>query len=180
MTKFSGKSNFLVKRLLPLVILALPLVLVTLACGEEQQAVEEEAPEAAAPAGGAISDACDVTEPAVVTGVFGGTATEEPGIARNCIYNIQGGSVQQVNVYYYGTAAEWDGIRAGYEENRGPLKEVLGVGDKAFNPGDVGQSEIVVLSGDTAFAVGLGLGTPSFEATNSLRELARRIARDLA
>jgi hypothetical protein len=121
-----------------------------------------------------------VTEPAVVADIFGGTATEEPGDARNCTYTLQGGSVRQMIVYYYGKASEWDAIRGGYERNRGPLTNVPGVGNKAFYPGDVGEIEIVVLSGDVVFAVGLSaFAKPKGDAAVNVKKLATRIAQDL-
>ncbi len=173
------RVDFWFKGFLPLMLLALPLVLASVACGGGTTTTGAGTETTAAPGGGGISSACDLTEPAAVADVFGGTATAEPGIARNCIYTLQGGSVKQVMVYYYGKASEWDGIRAGYEENRGPLTNVPGVGDEAFYPGDVGAYEIVVLSGDVVFAVGLGLELAEPEAVVNVKELATRIAQDL-
>jgi hypothetical protein len=164
--------------LLAVTLLTLTLALALVACDGGTMTSAADTETTAASGSGGISSACDLTEPEVVVDVFGGTATAEPGIARNCIYTLQGGSVRQVAVYYYGTSSEWDGIRAGYEENRGPLTDVSGVGDEAFYPGDVGEYEIVVLSGDVAFAVGLmELAEP--DDAVKVKELATRIAQDL-
>jgi hypothetical protein len=132
--------------------------------------------------GGGVSGPCDLTEPAVVAEVFGGTVSGEmPEMARNCRYDVVGGVVDVVHVYYYGPASQWSGIRGGYVDNRGPLTDVAGVGDEAFHPGDVGAEEIVVRSGDVVFAVGLVIGeTYGDDARAKVRELAIRIATDAA
>lgn len=124
----------------------------------------------------AVKAACDLTDPQTVAAVFGGTVDgEKAGPARNCEYAVQGGAASLVNVYYYGPASDWNGIRAGYETNRGPLSQVDGVGDEAFNPGDLGRREIVVKAGDVAFAVGLGAGAAA-GAEDKVQALAERIA----
>jgi len=129
---------------------------------------------------GTVAGACDLTEPEVVASVFGGTGGEEPGIARNCSYALQGGTVDQVEVYYFGTGPDWDGVRESYADNRGPLTDVAGVGSEAFHPGDVGELELVVLAGDVVFAVGLGIGLAApDDVGDRVQELARRIATDL-
>jgi hypothetical protein len=131
--------------------------------------------------GGTVAGACDLTEPEVVASVFGGTASEEPGIAQNCSYALQGGTVDQVEVYYYGTGPAWDGVRQGYADNRGPLTDIAGVGSEAFHPGDVGELELVVLAGDVVFAVGLGIGLAApNDVGDRVQELAQLIAADLA
>jgi hypothetical protein len=125
-------------------------------------------------AGGGVGGACDLTEPAEVAEVFGGTVgSEEPGIARNCTYAVQGPNGTTVAVYYYGDRAIWSGMKSGYADNRGPLTDVAGVGDEAFHPNDAGPLELVVLAGDVAFAVGIvdGKGTAA-----QVKELAKRIA----
>jgi hypothetical protein len=124
--------------------------------------------------GGGVAGPCDLTEPAEVAEVFGGTVgAEEPGVARNCNYAVQGSNATTVAVYYYGDRAIWSGMKGGYAANRGPLTDVAGVGDEAFHPGDVGALELVVLAGDVAFAVGIvdGDGTAA-----QVKELATRIA----
>lgn len=127
------------------------------------------------------SAAAVLTEPSVVADVFGGTVPgEAPGAVRSCEYEVTGGAAETVVVYYYGTHNEWDGIRSGYEDNRGPLTDVSGVGDEAFYPGDAKAEELVVLAGDVAFAVGLGIGDRSADAADKVRELAERIAGDVA
>jgi hypothetical protein len=160
------------------------------ACGEDSGDEGATRPEststglattAPAPGGGTVAGACDLTEPEVVASVFGGTGGEEPGIARNCSYALQGGTVDQVEVYYFGTGSDWDGIRQGYADNRGPLTDVAGVGSEAFHPGDVGELELVVLAGDAVFAVGLGIGLAApDDAGDRVQELAQLIAADLA
>lgn len=179
--------------------LPLPLVLVAgllAACGGSSDDGGTAGPEATAGAtgpataepapggtdsGGGVSDACDLTEPDVVASVFGGTGgAEEPGIARNCSYALQGGTVDQVEVYYFGPGSQWDGVRQGYDDNRGPLTDVAGLGSEAFQPGDIGELELVVLAGDVIFAVGLGIGLSApDDAGDRLQELAQRIAADL-
>jgi hypothetical protein len=127
--------------------------------------------------GGGIAGPCDLTEPSVVAEVFGGTvAAEKPGVVRSCEYAVQGGAAEMVMVYYYGTADQWSGIRGGYEDNRGPLADVAGVGDEAFHPADAGPLEIVVRAGEVSFAVGLGLGDATGDAAAKVKELATRIA----
>jgi hypothetical protein len=161
-------------------LLALPLVLASVACRGGTETTATGTKTTAAPGGRGISSACDVTEPAVVADIFGGTATEGPGDDTACTYTLQGGPVRQVVVFYYGKASDWDAIRDGYERNRGPLTNVPGVGDKAFYPGDVGEIEIVVLSGDVIFAVGLlEPAQPKAAAAVNVKKLATRIAQDL-
>jgi hypothetical protein len=93
----------------------------------------------------------------MVATAFGGTSGEGvPGIARNCAYEIEGGATSRVDIYYYGTASEWDGIRAGFEANRGGTTDVPGIGDGAFHPGDAGPTELVVLAGDVVYSVSAG------------------------
>jgi hypothetical protein len=83
-----------------------------------------------------------------VAEVMGGTVDgETAGTAGSCDYEIQGGAAGGFPCSTYGPASEWDGIRGGYEENRGPLTDVSDVGDEAFNP-EVGETELVVLAGE--------------------------------
>jgi hypothetical protein len=121
----------------------------------------------------APGEACDVTDPTVVQAVFGGTvADEEPGAARSCVYRVEGGAAAEVNVFYYGTAAEHEGIKGGYESNRGGVTPVEGIGEDAYSPVDFAENEIVVLAGDTVFAVSVF----SAEPVPEVKELAAAIA----
>lgn len=160
----------------------------TSACGgeaeegaAESETATSESTESPA-AGTAVLQACDLTTPEIVAEVFGGTVgKEEAGPARNCDYEIHGGAAGAISVYYYGTAAEWEGIREGYAENRGPLTDVADVGEEAFNP-DVGDIELVVRSGNVVFALTIGGASSDYtpEAPAKLKELARRIAADVS
>lgn len=160
----------------------------TSACGGEgdEGAAESEAAASESTeslgAGTTVAQACDLTTPEIVAEVFGGTVSEgKAGPARNCDYEIHGGAAGGVSVYYYGTASEWDGIREGYADNRGPLTDVSDVGEEAFNP-DVGESELVVRSGNVVFALTVGGAVSDYtpEAPAKLKELARRIAADVS
>jgi hypothetical protein len=143
----------------------------------EPTKADEPATDAPAAPATAISEPCDLTDPETVAAVFGGRIdAEQPGNARNCTYAVTGGSVDGVEVYYYGTASEWDGIRAGYEANRGPLTDVPAVGDLAYHPGDVGASELVVRSGEVVFAVGLSGALSDDAAAPKVKQLAVRVA----
>ena len=130
--------------------------------------------------GGGNLSACDLTEPAVVGEVFGEASTSEVGgAARNCTYPVSEGSATEVNVFYYGNASQWDGIREGYVDNRGGVTDVSGIGDAAFNPNDFGGYEVVVRSGDVVFAVSVFSGDPSDANLHNIAALAKRIANDL-
>jgi hypothetical protein len=112
-----------------------------------------------------------------VAEVFGGTsATGTPGQFRNCTFTIEGGVAPTVEVFYYGLASDWDGVLAGYEENRGGITEVSGVGDEAFYPEDAGPYELVVRSGDTLFAVAVQSGGGGPEVEEAIVALAGEIA----
>lgn len=129
---------------------------------------------------------CDLTEPAEVARVFRGAfRTEQPGNARNCRYQVAGGkdqmrgpAAQAVDVYYYGDAAGWDGqVAAMKSAGIGPVREVRGIGEKAVrHPGD--KDNIVVLAGDTVFAVGVTSPLMS-EFPGQTEALARKIAATL-
>jgi hypothetical protein len=123
-------------------------------------------------------DACSLATPEMVSSAFGGTASDgEPGIARNCTFAITGGVDESVDVYHYGSSADWDGVRQGFEENRGGTTDVPGLGDEAFHPNDQGPLELVVRSGDVIFSVAaniFGPGGPEVEA--ALVDLAEAIA----
>jgi len=98
--------------------------------------------------------ACDLADADMVTAVFEGTAgAGEPGVARNCSFEITGGDVQAVDVFYYGDTADWDGIRGGFENNRGGTTDVSGIGEAAFFPNDTGPTELVVRTDSIVFAI---------------------------
>ena len=164
-----------------LVLLCSLLLLVPLsAChgGDDAQPTRSATSGGAAPAR-SPEQPCDVTTPTVVADVMGGRVADGvPGTTRNCSYAITGGAVSDVEVYLYGQAKDWEQIKANYARNRGPVTPVLGVGTSAFNPGDFQKNEIVVVGGDTVFAVGLG-GVPTAETVPQVQELAARIADDL-
>jgi hypothetical protein len=112
-----------------------------------------------------------------VAAVFGGaSASGEPGIARNCTFTIEGGLAPTVEVFHYGSSADWEGVKAGYEENRGGVTAVDGVGEEAFQPNDVGPYEVVVRSGDIIFAVAVQTGGGGPEVEAAILELAGEIA----
>jgi len=125
----------------------------------------------------ASDDPCALVTPEIVAAVFGGaSASGEPGIARNCPFILVDGLAPSVEVFHYGPSSQWDGVKSGYEENRGGVTEVPGIGEEAFHPNDVGPYEIVVRSGDVIFAVAVqsGPGGPDVEAV--ILELAGAIA----
>jgi hypothetical protein len=127
----------------------------------------------------AATDPCSVTTTATITKAFGGTVAEgTPGHARNCEYAVSGGAASTVEIFAYGTAAEFDGIRSGYETNRGPLEEIAAIGEHAFSPGDVGQNEVVVQAGGIVFAVGIN-AVSAGDVAPEVKELAGLIAQDL-
>ncbi len=117
-------------------------------------------------------DGCELTSASVVEELSGGTvASQELDDFGVCTFVLEGAEVSSVFVSHYGTSAEWDAVVAGYEENRGPVTAVDGIGDEAFHPADTGENELVVLAGDTGFAVF------TFEdAPGLVRQLAERIA----
>ena len=131
--------------------------------------------------GSAGTDPCNLATPDMVAAAFGGSSSPGvPGTARNCTFAVTGGSVPNVDVFYvdvfyYGTAAEWDGIRAGFESNRGGTTDVPGIGSKAFHPNDAGPTELVILAGDTVYSVSGGFGA-SDEVNADVAELATAIA----
>ena len=104
------------------------------------------------------------------------SASGEPGIARNCTFTVVDGLVPTVEVFHYGPSTDWDAVKAGFEENRGGVTEVPGVGDEAFQPNDVGPYEIVVRYLDIIYSVAVqsGAGGPEVEA--AILELATTIA----
>jgi hypothetical protein len=122
-------------------------------------------------------DPCALVTPEVVASAFGAaSASGAPGVARNCSFTIVDGVAPSVEVFHYGSASQWDGVKSGYEDNRGGVTDVPGIGEEAYQPNDVGPYEIVVRSGDVIFAVAVqsGPGDPEVEA--ALLELAGAIA----
>jgi hypothetical protein len=114
-------------------------------------------PTSTASTGVGVPGPCDLATADMVAAAFGGTSSAGlPGLARNCAYDIEGGSTARVDVYYYGTADLWDGIRAGFETNRGGTTDVSGIGSAAFYPGDAGPTELVVVAGDVVYSVSAG------------------------
>ena len=102
---------------------------------------------------------CALVPAGTVAAAFDATsATGEPGIARNCTFTLVDGLVPTVEVFHYGSSTDWDGVKAGFEENRGGVTEVPGVGDEAFQPNDVGPYEIVVRYLDIIYSVAVQTG----------------------
>jgi hypothetical protein len=135
------------------------------------------AADTAADTGGSTGMECALVPAGTVAAVFGGaSASGEPGIARNCTFTIDGGLVPTVEVFHYGSSADWEGVKAGYEENRGGVTAVEGVGEEAYQPNDVGPYEIVVRSGDIIFAVAVQTGGGGPEVEAAILELAGEIA----
>jgi hypothetical protein len=126
--------------------------------------------------GTAGTDPCNLATPDMVAAAFGGTSSDGvPGVARNCTFTLTGGSVPSVDVFYYGTAPEWDGIRAGFEDNREGTTDVSGIGTQAFHPNDAGPTELVIVAGDTVYSVSAGFGA-SDEVNADVAALATAIA----
>ena len=120
---------------------------------------------------------CALVPPDVVAASFQGeSASGEPGIARNCTFTIVGGLVPTVEVFHYGSSADWDGVKSGYEENRGGITEVPGIGEEAFQPNDVGPYEIVVRYLDIIYAVAVQSGGGGPEVEAAIHDLAEAIA----
>jgi len=183
-------------RILPvrLVLAALGVALLLVACasgsgGGSGAASTPEAvatlagstPAAASAAGGGSggatsTDPCNLATPEMVATAFGGTSSPGvPGNARNCTFTVTGGSVPTVDVYYYGTAGEWDGIRAGFESNREGTTDVAGIGSQAFHPNDAGPTELVIVAGDAVYSVSAGFKA-SDDVNADVAELATAIA----
>ena len=131
--------------------------------------------------GTAGTDPCNLATPEMVAAAFDGSSSPGvPGTARNCTFAVTGGSVPNVDVFYvdvfyYGTAAEWDGIRDGFESKRGGTTDVPGIGSGAFHPNDAGPTELVIMAGDTVYSVSAGSGA-SNEVNADVAELATAIA----
>jgi hypothetical protein len=122
-------------------------------------------------------DPCFLVPAGTVASIFeAASASGEPGIARNCTFTLVDGLVPTVEVFYYGASTDWDGVRAGFEENRGGVTEVPGVGDEAFQPNDVGPYEIVVRYLDIIYSVAVQSGGGGPEVEAAILELATAIA----
>jgi len=121
-------------------------------------------------------DPCALVTAEVVASTFGAaSASGEPGVARNCHFTIDGGVARSVEVFHYGSSAGWDGVKQGYEDNRGGVTAV-DVGDEAYQPNDVGPYELVVRSGDLIFAVAVQEGQGGADVEAAILELAAAIA----
>ena len=146
---------------------------VTTTAGDTTTSVEATTTAAAATA----EDPCSLATPEQVAAAFGASsASGEAGIARNCSYLLEGGVAPSVEVFHFGSSSQWDGVKTGYEENRGGVTAVEGVGEEAYNPNDAGPYELVVRSGDVIFAIAVqsGGGGPEIEA--AIVDLAGAIA----
>ena len=120
---------------------------------------------------------CALVPPDTVAAAFDATsASGEPGGARNCTFTLVDGLVPTVEVFHYGPSTDWDGVKAGFEENRGGVTEVPGVGDEAFQPNDVGPYEIVVKYLDIIYSVAVQTGEGGPEVEAAILELATSIA----
>jgi hypothetical protein len=120
---------------------------------------------------------CALVPPDIVAAAFDATsASGEPGVARNCTFTLVDGLVPTVEVFHYGSSTDWDGVKAGFEENRGGVTEVPGVGDEAFQPNDVGPYEIVVKYLDIIYSVAVQSGGGGPEVEAAILELATSIA----
>jgi len=120
---------------------------------------------------------CALVPAATVAAAFDATsASGEPGIAHNCTFTLVEGLVPTVEVFHYGSSADWGGVKAGFEENRGGVTEVPGVGDEAFQPNDVGPYEIVVRYLDIIYSVAVQTGGGGPEVEAAILELATTIA----
>gem|GEM_PF-1768548 len=120
---------------------------------------------------------CALVPPEIVAAAFDATsASGEPGVARNCTFTLVDGLVPTVEVFHYGSSTDWEGVKAGFEENRGGVTEVPGVGDEAFQPNDVGPYEIVVKYLDIIYSVAVQSGGGGPEVEAAILELATSIA----
>jgi hypothetical protein len=123
--------------------------------------------------------ACQLADADMVTSAFEGTADEGmPDIASNCRFELTGAEVDSVSVFYFGNATRWDGVRQGYDDNRGGTTDVSGLGDEAFYPNDVGPYSLVVQAEGIIFEVSVSVAfipMPSAELADSVRELAEAI-----
>jgi len=113
-----------------------------------------------------------------VTAAFEGTASEGvPDIARNCRFEITGGEVDSVSVFYFGDDSLWEGVRQGFEDNRGGTTDVPGLGDEAFYPNNAGPYSLIVRANGIIFEVSVSVAfiMPSAGLAADVEELARAI-----
>lgn len=128
--------------------LVVVIAVIALACGNG------EASSGGADVSGTVDSACELADAAMVQQVFGGTVSQGvEGPGRDCNFQITNGPVDNVQVFEFGPAAQFDGVRSGYEDNRGGTTDVAGVGEEAFFPGDVGPVTVVVKASGQVFAV---------------------------
>ncbi|MGH8949407.1 MAG: hypothetical protein ACRDXF_11160 [Acidimicrobiia bacterium] len=139
--------------------------------------IEETTTSAAAEEAASTGMECALVPPDVVAVAFAATsASGAPGIARNCTFTLVDGLVPTVEVFHYGSSMDWDGLKTGFEENRGGVTEIPGIGDEAFQPNDVGPYEIVVRYLDIIYSVAVQTGTGGPEVEAAILELATSIA----
>jgi len=123
--------------------------------------------------------ACQLADADMVTAAFEGTAGEGmPDIARNCRFELTGGEVVAVSVFFFGDAANWEGVRQGYQDNFGGTTDVSGLGEEAFYPNDFGPYSLVVRSNGIIFSVSVSvafIAMPSAALADSVRDLAEAI-----
>lgn len=153
-----------------LFLLSLTIVLIAAACGGDSGG------------GGDVSSPCDLADGALVQSVFGGTVAEgTEGVARNCSFEIEGGPVESIDVFWFGPASGWDGTREGFVNNRGGVTDISGIGDEAFYPNDAGPDEIVAHAGGETFAITVFNGFTELPAGTSdmVSDLAKAIADNL-
>jgi hypothetical protein len=135
--------------------------------------------------GSNIASPCDLADAALVQSIFGGTVSDGvEGDARNCEFTIEGGLIEDVNVYYFGSDDGWDGTRSGFESNVGGTTDVAGIGEEAFYPNDDGPTSLVARAGGQIFEVDGDLsifdqGEPSEALIQAVANLAGAIADDL-
>jgi hypothetical protein len=145
-------------------------------------AVVVAASAAACGGGGGVDSPCDLADAAMVQAGFGGNVAEGvEGEARNCSFEIAGGLVPSVNVYHFGDSSSFEGIRSGFEDNRGGTTDVPGIGDEAFYPNGSGPTELVVSAGGVIFEVQVFalFGDLPAGSEEAVAELAAAIAADL-
>lgn len=165
---------------------AIAMASFSIGCGDDASGGAGTGTGATGGSGNGLTDAeraCQLTDAATVTATFEGTASEGvPGDARNCRFEITGGEAQSVSVFFFGADSSWDGVRQGFEDNRGGTTDVSGIGDEAFYPNDVGPSSLVVRANGIIFEVSPLLATtfppslPSAALEADVADLARTIA----
>jgi hypothetical protein len=132
--------------------------------------------------GGTVSSACDLADVEMVQSVFPGTFAEGvEGQARNCDFALEDGPVFSVSVFHYGSADGWESTRGGFEENRGGVTDVEGIGEAAYFPNDQGARELVVQAGGEIFSVTVftGFEEPNANVIGGVADLSRAIAASL-